>query len=367
MYRSDALIVAGDVAERLDKFRETMRALTETFGLVFYTPGNHELWCLRDGTEGATSLEKLRRLDSICNELGIITSPQRVNMVGGGRLHVCPLVSFHHISFDTEPDVRELRLPSVQRAMADFRACRFPEGLQCGSQELARHIDRYNAIQLRASAAQAAAHPALLTPWTRWERLPRRDAGEPLLTFSHFLPRIELCPEKRFLRYPDLLKAVGSAPLGRRVAELQPDVHIFGHTHFGWDATLDDGTRYIQAALATPEERRYRMKSLAIGSIQRAPLKVYDGELARFCPPNHAAWSSYYRTNPRTPDETFPAPWVLDHYSKRAPSRVVLDGGATKSGGTSRAGPAGVGYKRTERSAPSTKTMRSEDNDEDEA
>ena len=25
----------------------------------------------------------------------------------------------------------------------------------------------------------------------------------------------------------------------------KPDVHIFGHTHFGWDMVLD-GTRYVQ-------------------------------------------------------------------------------------------------------------------------
>ena len=37
---------------------------------------------------------------------------------------------------------------------------------------------------------------------------------------------------------------VGSAFLGRRVEELQPSLHVFGHTHFSWDATLD-GVRYL--------------------------------------------------------------------------------------------------------------------------
>jgi len=73
------------------------------------------------------------------------------------------------------------------------------------------------------------------------------------------VPRVELCPEKRFLTLPSLAKAVGSRPLGERVARLRPDAHVFGHTHFGWDATLD-GTRYLQAALAYPEERGYRLQ-----------------------------------------------------------------------------------------------------------
>ena len=38
------------------------------------------------------------------------------------------------------------------------------------------------------------------------------------------------------------MQAVGSLPLGRRVRALRPHMHVFGHSHFGWDQTLD-GTR----------------------------------------------------------------------------------------------------------------------------
>jgi hypothetical protein len=38
----------------------------------------------------------------------------------------------------------------------------------------------------------------------------------------------ELLPEKRLLRHPNLAKAVGSDPLAARIAQLQPDCHIFG-------------------------------------------------------------------------------------------------------------------------------------------
>ena len=203
-YGSDVLICAGDVADRLETFEVAMQHLVRAFHTVFYTPGNHELWLRRDGSEGRDSLDKLRRLDSVCRRLGVVTSPQRVQLDTGG-VHVCPLVSFHHTSFDTEPDVAALRLPSVQRAMADWRACRFPSRLECGSETLAEHIDRYNLLLLRASAMQARGRPAL-TPWRSWtDAIPHREQrAEPLITFSHFLPRIELCPEKRFLRYPDL-------------------------------------------------------------------------------------------------------------------------------------------------------------------
>jgi hypothetical protein len=62
-----------------------------------------------------------------------------------------------------------------------------------------------------------------------------------------------LLPEKRFLYYSNLPKAVGSLPLGRRLQRLRPDIHIFGHTHFAWDATID-GERGRPAGCRVPSK-----------------------------------------------------------------------------------------------------------------
>lgn len=48
-----------------------------------------------------------------------------------------------------------------------------------------------------------------------------------------------LLPEKRYLFYPNLAKAAGSQPLAQRLRALQPDVNIFGHTHFSWDDNIE--------------------------------------------------------------------------------------------------------------------------------
>ena len=143
-----------------------------------------------------------------------------------------------------------------------------------------------------------------------------------------------LLPEKRYLYYPNLAKAVGSDFLAARVAQLQPDLHLFGHvrqlcwtsaglacmkaarcrafvwlqvspgsprcslfhsadarclghlpvmgdvcallaplpssaftlqTHFAWDACIG-GTRYIQAPLCSPQERRKRLFTVGFGA-----------------------------------------------------------------------------------------------------
>jgi hypothetical protein len=39
-----------------------------------------------------------------------------------------------------------------------------------------------------------------------------------------------LLPEKRYLYFPGLAKAVGSVPLRQRIQQLQPDVCLVGHT-----------------------------------------------------------------------------------------------------------------------------------------
>lgn len=49
----------------------------------------------------------------------------------------------------------------------------------------------------------------------------------------------ELMPEKRFLFFPMLAKISGSAYLAARLQRWQPHMHVFGHTHFSWDACLD--------------------------------------------------------------------------------------------------------------------------------
>lgn len=49
-----------------------------------------------------------------------------------------------------------------------------------------------------------------------------------VISFSHFLPELQLMPEKRFLFTPNLTQIVGSDFIRKRVTALQPDLHVFG-------------------------------------------------------------------------------------------------------------------------------------------
>ncbi|XP_056692507.1 uncharacterized protein [Spinacia oleracea] len=92
-HQEDILLVAGDVAETYDKFFSTMSLLTRRFKHVFFVPGNHDLWCRKEGEDFLDSLDKLNALLHACGELGVESNPLII-----GDLGIIPLFSWHHES-----------------------------------------------------------------------------------------------------------------------------------------------------------------------------------------------------------------------------------------------------------------------------
>ncbi|XP_062205639.1 uncharacterized protein LOC133907584 isoform X1 [Phragmites australis] len=293
----DALVVAGDVAETRDNFARTMAALRERFGAVFYVPGNHDLWLRREGGRYVSRflppflpfLSAFLALQA--SELGVDTGPRMI-----GDLGIIPLYSWYHKSFDKEKDVNSVRVPSLEMACKDFHACQWPADLTNDDEALALYFDKLNDKN----------HDAI-------EEV--KNSSKQILTFSHFVPRQELCPEKRMLYYPYLPKVIGSDFLERRLRAIHSNrkdgaaCHVFGHTHFCWDSVVDE-IRYVQAPLAYPRERKRRMN----GGEGWLPFCVYrDGFNPEIYP---ALWSDYYNKNKREPENTQLAPWVARHFAK---------------------------------------------------
>jgi len=280
-YKRDAIIVAGDVSDDLIELRQSLDLLKSKFRDVFFTPGNHDLWVTKaDRARGQSdSMLKLRAILKLCDYLGVHTRPMRVGNATAG-VGIVPLLSWHHASWDPEPDLRGFAIPPVEQVMTDFRNCVWPAPLDPRTDSIARAVDALNDELL--SAAQVS-------------------QSEPLVSFSHFLPRVELLPEKRFLTLPVLAKASGSDPLRNRVQLLRPTMHVFGHTHFGWDQTLD-GTRFVQGALAYPGERTSRWHTLKVGDLgAEGPLHLWNSREG-FAPHMHCRWSGYYEHHRREPE-----------------------------------------------------------------
>ncbi|XP_019195770.1 PREDICTED: uncharacterized protein LOC109189612 [Ipomoea nil] len=288
----DVLLVAGDVAETRNNFVLTMSLLKDRFAHVFFVPGNHDLWLRREKDNNVNSLEKLDELLDACQRIGVETNPTVVDGLG-----IIPLFSWYHESFDREMDITSIRIPSLELACKDYNACRWPAGLINGDTSLALYFDGMNdKNQEKVREMQGRCHQ--------------------IISFSHFVPRQELCPEKRMLFYPNLPKIAGSEFLEARIRHIHGAegsdfaCHVFGHTHFCWDAVLD-GIRYVQAPLAYPRERKRRMN----GGEEWVPYCIYSGgEFSEQVLPCY--WSDYYALNPRNPKITQLAPWVATFYRR---------------------------------------------------
>ena len=113
------------------------------------------------------------------------------------------------IDLATKRCYSDRREPYFRVTVTDWRATRWPDGLTLGDEALAEHLDAWNDELPGRAARQAAKVPAarrpLVEPLASWRDA--RAEADAVLSFSHFLPRIELIPEKRYLVYPDLIKA----------------------------------------------------------------------------------------------------------------------------------------------------------------
>eukprot|EP01023_Acetabularia_acetabulum_P023826 TRINITY_DN23164_c0_g1_i1.p1 TRINITY_DN23164_c0_g1~~TRINITY_DN23164_c0_g1_i1.p1 ORF type:complete len:370 (-),score=38.91 TRINITY_DN23164_c0_g1_i1:977-2086(-) len=233
-FTEDCLIVAGDVTDDLDKLKRTLVCLKERFREVFFTPGNHELWLRMPQRAEMDSLEKLELIMELCTRIGVRTQATLLEGVW-----VVPILSWYHSSWDKLPDIPD-SVP-IEKAMVDFQLCQWPDGLQ--EESLAAHFDYLN---------NTPQYSKLVTNLNQYDDRSDRPF---VISFSHFLPLQQLLPGKLFLRYANLHKAAGSEFLRERVENLQPDVHIFGHTHIRCDKYIN-GTRYIQWPLGYPRERK---------------------------------------------------------------------------------------------------------------
>lgn len=285
-HANDVLILAGDISNKWQDIEETLQACRDRFARVFFVPGNHDLWVQRKNAE--TSIDKLRRLLELCRKLGVETAPGEVHS-NGQRLLIVPILSWHHPQWDTEPEITEWEgISPVREVASDYVLTKWPDGTSIHDGTAAKLLDSMNDEIFDMD-----------------ELISRRESCNGAISFSHFVPRIELNPEKRYLTAPQLAKAVGSTHLAKRVEMLKPDLHVFGHTHFGYDMDVD-GIRYVQAPLSYPQERSGRGTTVAVGQFPCAipkPCLVWDSSKG-WAPKQKAAWSEYYIRYGRKPKVT---------------------------------------------------------------
>jgi predicted phosphodiesterase len=220
-YRQDVLILAGDLSDSLAQLGACLEQLARRFRQVFFVPGNHDLWVARDDRH-ADSLDKFADVMRVAEASG---ASLRAEVVEG--VSIVPLLGWYDGSFGTPG-------PTLRAAWMDFHVCRWPAGWS--DADIADFFLGRNV-------------------------LPDARGSALTVSFSHFLPRIDLMPptvppEKRIL-YPVL----GSTRLDGLVRRLGADIHVYGHSHVNRDLCVD-GVRYVNNAFGYPQETRIARKAL---------------------------------------------------------------------------------------------------------
>ncbi|PCJ39424.1 MAG: metallophosphoesterase [Moraxellaceae bacterium] len=226
-YKDDVLILAGDISDNLKLLCRCFDHLVKCFKKVLFVPGNHDLWVFRNEID--CSLEKFHVVNELASQLGISTDTYQE-----GGVSIVPLLGWYDFSFGAP-------CAQIKSSWMDFTACKWPAG----------YDERY------------------LTQFFTGKNKDRLDVeNDTVISFSHFLPRIDVMPSYIPKRFRYIYPVLGSTLIEKQVRALNSDIHIYGHSHVNRRVRLD-GTTYINNAFGSPAERRTTSKKLRC---------IYDSE-----------------------------------------------------------------------------------------
>ncbi|MFC4313505.1 metallophosphoesterase [Steroidobacter flavus] len=220
-YRDDILILAGDLTHKLAQLASCLSEFATRFAKVLFVPGNHDVWVLGEAPE-RTSLQKFADVAATVERSGASMQPHRQSDV-----LFAPLLSWYDYSFG-EPSA------DLYGIWMDFHACRWPRGF--GPKDVAKHFMDQN------------------------QRLSAEGAAK-VITFSHFLPRIDLIPAHVSSRHRLLDPVLGSTRIEQQLRHLGSSIHVYGHSHINRRIDID-GVTYINNALGYPGEERITARQL---------------------------------------------------------------------------------------------------------
>ncbi len=219
-YQDDVLILAGDLTDIEKDFDRAMEFLTSCFKEVCFVPGNHDIWVWRDSN--LNSLDKFNRILKTARDLGVHTNPLELE-----NLVIVPLLGWYDYSLAPLSE-------KLKTAWTDYKACVWPD--EFDDQRITEYFLALN-------------------------RFPAATDGKIVISFSHFLPRIDLMPsfipEHKRLVFPVL----GTSQLENHIRKLRSDIHVYGHSHVNRQVVMEN-TVYINNAFGYPHETRITSKRL---------------------------------------------------------------------------------------------------------
>jgi len=222
-FRDDVLILAGDISDSMHVLARSLEEFIRRFHRVLFVPGNHEMWTIRDGSR-FTSIEKFHAVRRIADESGALTVPYHRH-----KISIVPLFGWYDYSFGKPSD-------QLLDIWSDYHNCKWDQGF----------------------TDQA------VTDYFVGLNKPHMDiVNDEIITFSHFLPRIDIMPTYIPERYQLLYPVLGSRQIDRQIRQLGARLHVYGHSHL--NRRVDkSGVTYINNAFGYPYETNIASKSLLV-------------------------------------------------------------------------------------------------------
>jgi predicted phosphodiesterase len=220
-YVDDTLILAGDISDSETRIARCFEHLARRFKFVFYVPGNHDIW-IKSQTQ-SDSIDKFFQLLDLAQQSGIQTEPKRLN-----GTTIIPLFSWYDLSFGVMSD-------ALQSKWMDFNHCKWPASLNTPAAQNSFFLGKNN--------------------------LEQQPSTQHVITFSHFVPRIDVMPDFIPHQFRDIYPVLGSPLLDQQIRSLNSKIHIYGHSHVNRMLSIE-GVKYINNAFGYPSETRITSKTL---------------------------------------------------------------------------------------------------------
>jgi Icc-related predicted phosphoesterase len=220
-FRDDVLILAGDISDSLRLLGWCLGAFSERFKKVFFVPGNHDLWVVRD-SQDKNSFDKFRDVMAVARSSGACTESLRMR-----RVSIVPLLGWYDYSFGDPSE-------ELKSVWMDYHACRWPAGF--GVPAISAH---FAALNRGCDVVE----------------------GDKIITFSHFLPRIDLMPAQIPKDQQKLYPVLGTIRLEEQLRRINPSIHVYGHSHVNRRVSKQ-GVAYINNAFGYPREAWITSKQL---------------------------------------------------------------------------------------------------------
>jgi len=243
--KRDALIIAGDATDNINRLEELLSAMKQRFKWVGFVPGNHELWIREKNQTNisfSTSVDKFNAIIAMCKRIDVFTSPQQIG-VGSSQLWLVPLFSWYHGPEENSASLYAEKTSKKDRThemWSDFFLTRWPEWKE--------------------------GHTADYFLGLNTDRL-EQEYSYPVLSFSHFLPLQELLlpsiqeQKTSTLLHKDLTpefnfsRVAGTTLIDDQLRKINSQMHLYGHQHRNRYRKVNDVT-YVSHCMGYPKERQ---------------------------------------------------------------------------------------------------------------